>query len=1125
MMKFSLRALAFVWLIGLCLHIATAQVTSAGSIAGQVVDPSGALIAQANITATQAQTNVQWKTVADAAGAYIFPNLPVGTYSLSAQKTGFSVEQINAVVLNAGDQLRSNFTLQPGAATETVQVESDALRVDTESGNVGDVISDKEIQSTPLVERNFIQLVELAPGVSSDIGSEPGYGSNSSLAVSVNGVRNNANNWTIDGVPNLDVFNGNNAISPDLDALAEFRVDRGNYSAEQGRSAGATINAIIKSGTNMFHGTAFEYFRNTNLDANLYFNKHSPDPSTWTPRPTENYNNFGYTVGGPIKKDKLFFFWSQEFRRQVSPAGSFPVRVPTAQEKNNGNFSDYASVGMNEPLVTTALAANPLCVGCVAGKPFPNDTIPAALLSTNAQLLLQKYYPAAGTYNPATGANFVSAESNTTNVREELVRLDYNRNDKWKFYAHYIQDQNHLINPYGLFGMSSLPNVAASTEFEPMQSLALDAVEAITPNLVNEIEFGIYHNIIRITITPALDRSAATGLNIPYYFASHPITDDRIPALSFAGSTYPGISTDWPFLNGFFYHKWTDNLSWHKENHNLRFGLLVVQQGKNEDNAPSGTNGSFSWEGTTYDGTHTGNDLADMLSNFADTYGEDMTNPTQHLRYWDVEAYAQDEWQATRRLNVTYGVRYSYFGPEIDQNNLLTNFLPQLYSSSLAPTVSNTNGDLTNIPASQLTDGVYLPNNGIIEAGVNSPWGVAVFNNKKLNLAPRLGFSFDLLGNGKTALRGGYGMYYDRTAPYELYAKANPPFNAVVTLHNVTVQNPANSGGAPVNSAVGLFALNPNYRLPYSQQWSLGIQQEVHRNTVVDLAYVGTKGTRLLYLSQLNQNPLSLQVSSACGSSAYPTCTAVNVDSVRPYAGYGQIEQVVPDAYSQYNALQASLKEQIGSQFTLSANYTYSKVMTDASGDLNSPQDSHNLMADRGPASFDRTHIFVANYAWNLPTLGSARSWIRAVAGGWVWSGLATIRSGEPITVLLGVYGNAGVYDAASQRPNQIGSPHTSDGIKDWINTGAFATPAPATFGDARPGNVRLPRNTQLDSSLSKDFKIYERLHSTFQFEAINVFNHTEFNSVDATTGDTTFGYLNATNFPRIAQVGIHLSF
>jgi hypothetical protein len=1100
--------------VAVCIGKAPAQVTSAGSIAGQVVDSTGALVPTATVVAIQAQTNAHWKTISDSGGSYIFPNLPVGTFTLSAQKEGFSTAQINTVILNAGDQLRQNFTLKPGAVTDTVQVSSDAISVDTESANVGEVVSNTAIEALPLITRNFIELVEIAPGVSSDIGSEPGFGSGSSLAVSVNGVRNNANNWTIDGVPNLDVFNGNNAIIPDEDALAEFRVDRGNYTAEQGRSAGATVNAILKSGTNDWHGSAFEFLRNTDLDANTYFNKISPDQSEWGARPSEHYNNFGYTAGGPIKKDKLFFFWSQEFRRLIQPVGTVATRVPTDQEKNDGDFSDYASIGMSEPLVTTALAANPLCVGCVAGKPFPNDTIPSGLLSKNAQLLLKTYYPSAGTYNASNGTNFSSSASTTTNTREELIRMDYNLSDKWKMFAHYVQDQNHIASPYGLWGENVLPHVGSSTEFEPMQSFAFNIVGTLSPNLINEAQFGIYHNIIRIQTSPLLNRDLASGLDIPYYFPNHVDPQNRIPAMSFGH--YAGIQTIWPFLNGFFYHKWTDNVSWHRGNHNLRFGLLVTQQGKNEDNAPNNLNGTFSFSGTAYDGIHTGNDMSDMLTNFADSYSESMNNPVQHLRYWDDEVYGQDQWQISHRLSLTFGLRYTYFGPEIDQNNLLTNFLPQLYESSLAPTVDPSSGNLTNIQPSQLTNGVYMPNNGIIAAGVNSPWGEAVFNIRKLNIAPRAGFSYDLFGKGKTAVRGGYGMYYDRTAPYELYAKANPPFNAVVTLHSVKVDTPGQSGGAPINSTVGLFGFTAKQPLPYNQQWSLGIQQEVYRNTVVNLDYIGTRGIHLMYDSMLNQNTPNLQVAQG----------AINVDSVRPYQGYGTIQMVTPEAYSNYNGLQASVREQLGTKLTMNAAYTYSKVLTNASGDLNSVQNPLDPKADKGPASFDRTHMLVFNYVWQLPALSGSNFAMRTVLGGWQWSSLMNVKTGEPVTVGLGVYANAGETDGP-ERPNQIGKATDYKGLNDWISPSAFSVPAQATFGNASQGNVRLPRNTQVDSSLTKNFKLHERFNLEFKIEAINALNHTEFNSVDNNyyPGSTTFGHLNNTGLPRISQAGLHLMF
>jgi hypothetical protein len=1117
MVRISIRALTCICLFGLLLQAAPAQVTSAGSIAGQVADASGALIPAATVVAIQSQTNVQWKAVTDGAGGYIFPNLPVGTFTITAQKEGFSKEQINSVVLNAGDQLRTNFALKNGAASETVEVNSNSITVDTVSGNVGEVIGSKEIQALPVVTRNFIQLVEFLPGVSTDIGSEVGFASHSSLAFSVNGVRNNSNNWTIDGVPNLDVYNGNNAIVPDEDALAEFRVDRGNYTAEQGRSAGATINAILKSGSNQFHGTAFEFFRNGALNANSYFGKLGG-----VPRPNEHYNNFGYTVGGPILKDKLFFFWSEEWRRIIQPSVTSSTTVPTNLELT-GNFSDYASIHVPEPKVSAALASNPLCSNCVAGQPFPNDQIPKGLLDQNALLLLNTYYPRAQTANGTTGFNFVSSAPERTQTREELIRLDYNISDKWKAFAHYIQDNDHIDSPYGLFNPNVLPNVQPTVEFEPLQSFGVNLVGTLTPNLVNETQFGIYHDIIRITEGPEGSRARAPGLDIPYYFPSpHLNLDNRIPNLFF--THYASINMQWPFLNGFFYHKWSDNLSWHHGAHNFRFGALVTQQGKNENNADSLGNGSFTWNGT-----QTGNDLADMLTNFANKYQEAQTNPTQHLRYWDDEFYGQDQWQPSHRLSLTFGLRYSYYSPETDENNLLSNFLPGLYQPSSAPTVNQQTGNLASVPASQLNGNVYLPNNGIAVAGVNSPYGESIFKAPKLNIAPRFGFSYDLFGNGKTAIRGGYGMYYDRTAPYELGGKANPPFNAEVAFYNVTVDNPGQSGGQNLYSPLNLVALNTKYTNPSNQQWSIGVQRELHPNAILNVDYVRTQGTHLLYETQLNQNAPATQL--AVAKNSLNSSTGVNINAERPYLGYGQISQFKPDASSTYNSLQASLRARLGSQLTLAANYTYSKVLTDAPSDTYSPQDSYNPRADRGAANFDRTHILIATWVWQLPSpSGNSNAMLRGALGGWQWSGVSNLSTGEPVTVTMSTpYGNSGVLDSP-QRPNRIGKAQDGKGINDWLNASSFVVPTQGTFGNSGVSVARTPRGTQVDSSISKDFHIVEEVHMLFKFEAINALNHNILNQaadVDANLGDAAFGKITnaGTALPRIVQAGLHFSF
>jgi len=1107
-MWYRMRTVLVLIIAVACLVKAPAQVASAGSIAGVVADTSGAVVANASVIAVQTQTNTQWKTVTDGAGSYIFPNLPVGTYVVSAQMEGFSRREVTSVVLNAGSSLRINLEMKPGAVTDTVQVSGSAVSVDTQTANVGDVITSTAIESLPLITRNFIQLVQLAPGVSSNIGSEPGFGSNAGLYASVNGVRNTSNNWTIDGVPNEDVYYGNNAIVPNADALAEFRIDRGNYSAEQGRTAGATINAILKSGANQFHGTAYEFLRNGALNANNYFNNLDD-----VARPNEHYNNWGYTVGGPIKKDKLFFFWGEEWRRITEPSGTSLARVPTDLQKT-GDFSDYASVGVPEPVVTAALAANSLCTGCVEGEPFPNDKIPSGVLNSNATAILNTYYPSANmTYNASTGANYASSEPTTTSVREELVRVDYSINDQWKAYAHYIQDQNHIDSPYSLWGDNSLPNVAASKEFEPLQSFALNFVGTLTPNVVNEIQFGIYHNIIRISSAPTLSRSLADGLDIPYYFSNHTNVDNRIPALSYLH--YAGIATDWPFLNGFFYHKWNDNLSWHRGNHNYRFGLLVVQQGKNENNSNSLTNGSFSWWGSgSSDGIHTGNDLADMLTGFADTYSESETNPMQHLRYWDVETYAQDQWQITPRLSFTYGLRYTYYGPETDLNNLNSSFLTRLYQSALAPTV-NSDGTLSDIQDSQMSNGSYMPTNGIIVAGANSPWGNAVYSTSKVNLAPRVGFAYDVFGNGKTAVRGGYGIYYDRTAPYGLGAKSNPPFNSTITLYDVSVDQPRQ--GDASYSPVGLTAFDPKYSVPYNQQWSLGVQHEIYRDTVVTLEYVGTRENHLLYENQLNQNdPTSAVIEGTA-----------NVNQLRPYLGYGTITQFTPKAGSHYHGLQASIRHQLGSALTLNAAYTYSKVLTTASADSYSPQNSYDPGADRGPATFDKTHMLVFDYVWQLPKLTESRNvFLRSALGGWQWGGILNVSTGEPITPTLGVYANSGVVDS-TQRPNITGKAQAGKMLEGWLNFDAFSVPTEGTFGNSGVGIARLPRTTQFDSSISKDFHLHGPLHMEFKLQAINAFNHTLFNGVDSSyyPSSTTFGHITSATAPRKVQAGLHFAF
>jgi hypothetical protein len=468
-----------------------------------------------------------------------------------------------------------------------------------------------------------------------------------------------------------------------------------------------------------------------------------------------------------------------------------------------------------------------------------------------------------------------------------------------------------------------------------------------------------------------------------------------------------------------------------------------------------------------------------------------------------------------------------------DLNGLLTNFSPKLYSASQAPTV-NADGSLvvSSITASQMSDGVYLPTNGIVLAGVNSPYGDAVFQAPKLNLAPRMGFSYDVTGKGKTVVRGGYGFYYDRTAPYALGGKGNPPFNANVTLNGVTVSDPAHSSSSKSFTTTGLTALAQKYTNPDNQQWSLGVQHQIRPNMVLTVEGVRTQGSHLLYNNQINQNGSLLEVAKG----------TLHPDVARPYKGYGAIAVFTPEASSTYNGLQTSLRDQIGKAITLDVNYTYSKVLTNAPNDFSSPQNAKNLKADRAVASFDKTHMLKADWVWNLPEFKGNRV-LHHTAGGWQWSGLMSFQSGAPVGVALSVpgisYSNSGVTDS-SQRPNLVGKAQANKSFKHWLNLDAFAKPALGTFGNSGPMVARMPHITQVDSSLTKDFDVNKRIHMQFNLSAINVLNHAQFNGINNTYIDAkdskdtakeildqnpNFGLISAGGTPRKMQAGLHLTF
>ncbi|MBO0800633.1 MAG: carboxypeptidase regulatory-like domain-containing protein, partial [Blastocatellia bacterium] len=435
-----------------------AQNFNNGTVMGTVTDTSGAAVPDAVVRLTRANPHLLRETRTDAAGNYQIQQVPPGDYQIEFEKTGFQKVQIGAINLSAAQQLRVDGQLLVGSVSETVKVEASAAQVDTASANIGTTVYGKQVQELALNTRSFTQLMTLQPGVSSQQAQQPGFGSNTSVPFSFNGAQTSSNNWTLDGGRNIDPYNGNNLSMVNLDAIAEVRIERNAYSSEYGRNGGAQLNVVTKSGTNDFHGTLFEFFRNDKLDARNFFS---------TQRPKNRYNNFGGTIGGPIKKDKLFFFISNEYRRIWQSTGTRTGIVPT-DAQINGDFS--ATRDINDPLT---------------GLPFPGNIIPAGRIDKNAQALLRTYYARP---NFSQGAlNFTSSEPDGTDYVSGLARLDWKVKDNLTLFARYNIDSTRLISPYGLFASNAMPNVADSNESDIMRGANVSATWVINPNMVNQI--------------------------------------------------------------------------------------------------------------------------------------------------------------------------------------------------------------------------------------------------------------------------------------------------------------------------------------------------------------------------------------------------------------------------------------------------------------------------------------------------------------------------------------------------------------------------------------------------------------------------------------------------------------
>jgi Carboxypeptidase regulatory-like domain len=1113
---------------------ARAQVTTA-AVRGAVTDEQGAAIAGAEVTITNVDTSFTRTTATGGDGEYNFPDLPLGLYKIRATHAGFKSSEQTGITLHANDRLVVNVGLKVGAISESVTVEASPITVETTNGELSGLIQGSQVADLPLNGRNFMQLVTSVPGVAAGPQfSALAKGLKGGSDLSISGGAVDANLWLVDGASNNDVgSNRTILVFPSVDAIEELKIERNSYGPEFGQSAGGQISMVTKSGSNGFHGDVYYFGRNDKLNAFDTFVK-SGCLAAKTPcvKNKLRRNDYGYTIGGPIKKDKIFFFWSEEWNKMIE-GQTTTQRVPTTAEKG-GDFTAIAACpnavsqlgfpasGMQVPLNKSA---------ALGGTPAYATTnpaiVPTAQLSPAAQVVLQAY-PTPTDPNPCARNNFTKSFGVPTNWREENIRGDINLTKTLRAMMRFTSDSWVLGPPDGGFGWGN-NNLGPIGQFwsQPGRVVVGRLSKTIGTSMVNDFTFSYSAN--RITITPAGD---IPGLDqklndtIPTFFPlSGKTYGDKGPAVWINCCGLPSVWTIAPWQNQEDMYTWQDDLSWVKGRHTFKFGALYSRNYKAEQAA----NGEFGTLGGAvgYNGYTDPNSKTSTLYGIADLELLNMGmgwSETQDIfkvrNVWhNIEAYAADNFRLTPRLTLSYGIRWSFLPPVYLSDNKYTLFNPSAYNAALG-----------NTPCNGL---VYAPGLGANPCPAGTG-GVAGPNNALMNrnfhgFAPRLSLAWDPTGHGKWAIRTGVGQFFnrDRLWPLQL-AGSNPPFNASFVGaganggHNARFLD--NTNALPVCGTGACFSTGlgtPNTgqefsnNVPNSWQWNLTVQHELFKDARLEVGYVGSKTLHWEAVTDINavppadrltyvQNLLDSTRSAAVSSGLRPFGASVGDNGIKYYTHASS---------ASYHSLQSMFNARMGNNANFQASYTFSKLLSDSQR-IDTPAfnvDAYNLKADWGPDILNHPHIFSANVVYHLPALTDKSTLERTALGGWEVTPIVSIASGPSITTFMSLGGTGAVGDpmgvggggaTGRERANRVAGQscraHTGDATQ-WLNPALYTMNGYqlGKIGNAGAGLCSGPGNNNYDLGLDKNFKLTERIKMQFRLEFFNLFNHPHYNSND----------------------------
>jgi hypothetical protein len=1064
------------------------------TIVGTVRDASNAIVPGATVTITNVRTNIAIRTQAGADGAFVATSLRPGDYSVTVESAGFQKTVRTGVTLQVAQVARVDIALQAGQITEAVEVVSGTPLLDAMTSSRGSVIDQRKIVELPLNGRDYNQLALLSPGV---LPGTPRLASvNFKGVLNVNGNRTFNNVFLLDGVDNISYsnsFRGENVqlVQPSIEALQEFKIQTNAYSAEFGRSSGAVVNATIKSGTNAVRGSIYEFLRDDRLDANNFFSN-----ALGAPKPKRERNQFGTAAGGPIVRNRTFWFADYEGLRDLE--GVPRVRqVPTAAEKA-GLFATA--------IVDPSAAGRPEFARNAQGQwVIPRerwDPVGAAIVALIP--------------DPNVAGSTIYASTPVTDTRQDQfdVRLDHQLGGSSSLFGRYSFVDTLTFRPAPLPGLAEGSfNDAFGANDNRSQGLALGLTWVLSSSLVGDIRFG-YARGDYYTYPPnfGVDGAAAIGLRgVP----SDPAIAGGVPKVNIQGFDAVGRHTSTPQFQT--PRSWNPRatFSMTRGAHLVKFGgeFLHVETRINDLNA---TIGRMNFE-NRFTNRAVGDLLLGLPSQLALT-SYTVMNQGQDMQFY----FVQDDYRVTPKLTANFGLRYEYATPPREKDNQFANFDP----------VSGTM--------------VFATDGGVEERALIHP--------DRNNFAPRIGFAY--APASRWVVRGGYGIFYSHTVRQgrEGLLGFNPPYLVDNLLQTSVSGAAAVASAAPfrlvdgypsglldpnsLSQTVGRRGQDPNQRTPYIQQYNVGVQYELLPDVVLDVAYVGNKGTKLNGFRNLNQRAV---ITNGDGSQSA---------GARPYPAFGDIQWMENRVGSTFNSLQLRLEKRFSRGLTGTISYTLGEALSGApdhistsgggagidTGVFREPQDGNNLRAEIGPAEFDVRHRFVASYVWELP-FGRGRrygnGWSRGMdlaLGGWQLTGIHVLQSGLALTATLGGSTVLNLGGERRARPNLVGDPELPSSertLARWFNTDAFAafSPAPQAFGNAGVGIMRGPGVANFDFTLAKNFPLSDRRYVQFRTELFNAFNHANFGPPNIARDSSGFGQILSAANARIIQFGVKLYF